>query len=351
MQSNIFRVLAITRKQMLLSLVILLSTVLFIACGKDSEELDVHTNVVMPADECPHSDPIEWWYYTGLVQTEDLRKFGFEFVIFQASLAEQPGYMSHFAITDVADQSFHHEGYLVSGDQATQGTCAGFDLIVEDWQLSGHQGKDHLVASVDGYELTLDLETTKPIVFQYGNGEMTIGSDLPFYYYSYTNMQAAGTITVDGQVLPVTGTAWMDHQWGDMGTGHEGWDWYSLRLDDQTEIMFFIVRDNDQERFVGGTYIDQAGRATELVREDFQINSLSTWTSPQTNGTYPMGWEINLPAYDLVLTVNPVFEEQEFTISFLNSPIYWEGLCEVSGTRKNTEVTGHAYIELTGYAE
>ena len=37
--------------------------------------------------------------------------------------------------------------------------------------------------------------------------------------------------------------AWMDHQWGNFVVGAVGgWDWFSLQLDDQTELMLYVLR-------------------------------------------------------------------------------------------------------------
>jgi predicted secreted hydrolase len=44
--------------------------------------------------------------------------------------------------------------------------------------------------------------------------------------------------------VAVSGQAWADHQWGDFvisGTG--GWDWFSIQLDNNTELMLYVLRD------------------------------------------------------------------------------------------------------------
>ena len=44
----------------------------------------------------------------------------------------------------------------------------------------------------------------------------------------------------------------------------------------------------------------------------------------------------------------PLASILEFANSLLGSPIYWEGLCTVGGTRAGQPITGHAYVEITG---
>jgi predicted secreted hydrolase len=302
--------------------------------------------ISLPADESPHSAPMEWWYYTGRLTTAAGAIYGFELTIFQTILADKPLYVGHFAITDVAGKAFHSKMDASAVDQR-QAAQQGFALKVGTMEMSGHAGVDAIKATVQDHGIDLSLTAKKPAVLQYGDGVMTVGSDEPFYYYSYTRMEATGTVTIDGTPSNVTGLAWMDHQWGTIGTDY-GWDWFSLRLDDLTEVMLFLVRRSGKPGFVGGTYIDSAGVATPLAASDFSTTATGQWTSPHTQITYPQGWQIVLPALGLQLDVAPALEDQEFNHSMLGSPIYWEGLCDVAGTRAGNPVAGHAYVELTG---
>ena len=76
--------------------------------------------LVFPADHGPHDDyQTEWWYYTGNVQTSAGRHFGYQLTFFRRALvppaerqsrssgwATDQVYMAHFALTDVAGQTF-----------------------------------------------------------------------------------------------------------------------------------------------------------------------------------------------------------------------------------------------------
>jgi predicted secreted hydrolase len=320
----------------------------------DGSSVDLKTNdgagpfpIKLPDDESPHNDPIEWWYYTGVMKTVAGATYGFELVTFQAVYGGVPVYLGHFAISDTQTKTFQLKTQSSVTDQ--HGPGPGFKLKLSSWEMSGHAGVDQLKADMPGYAINLSLTATKPMVLQYGTGWMTIGSDKPFYYYSYPQMALSGTLDVAGKVEAVTGTAWMDHQWGTMGTGYDGWDWFSLRLDDMTEVMLFVVRDGQSTKFVGGTYVRADGSYKELSASEFEIKAQGTWESPHTNATYPMGWSIKIPSFDLDLAVTPVFLDQEFYESTLGTPTYWEGLCGVSGKRGGQPVAGEAYVELTGY--
>jgi predicted secreted hydrolase len=306
--------------------------------------------VSLPADDAPHKDLTEWWYYTGHLWDEDGQRYGFEFVVFQSVRGHYPvGYMSHFAITDVGRGEFHY----ASKAEPVKSVAAALDLRVEDWTLQGGDGFDRLAAGLPGYELELSLTSQKPAALHHG-GYISFGPAGDSYYYSRTRMDAAGQIKVGDEWRTVTGQAWFDHQWGDFVVAAVGgWDWFSLQLDDQTEVMLFWLRDaagNYSDVF--GTYVDRGGRSMELLPGVASIEVLDTWVSPRTGSRYPSGWKIRLAddaelRFPLTeLEVTPLVLDQE--LAFETMP-YWEGAVQIAGTRDGVPIHGEGYVELTGY--
>jgi predicted secreted hydrolase len=294
--------------------------------------------VALPADDGAHPQPVEWWYWTGHLKADDGRWFGFEEVFFRGKFKGIPSKMAHLAVTDVSAGAFHHGAVTGLGDLVAP--AGGFDLALGGLGAIGGGGHDHLHGKVDGYELDLDLRALKAPVLQHGTGY----TDYPFggntYYYSRERMAAAGTLLVDGARRKVSGTAWFDHQYGDLfKTAQIGWDWYAIQLDDHREIMLFVVRDPAGPVLVGGSLSGPGCEQTEL--RGYQITPLGTWVSPHTGCSYPMGWRVEVAGTTLELT--PVLQDQEL---FTTHPIYWEGAATVSGG-----ATGRAYVELTGYCK
>lgn len=309
---------------------------------------DTTPRVVMPRDESPHSEQMDWWYYTGRLQTASGQTYGFELTVFQPRVLDKFVYVSNFAITDLPQKTFAHDLRATAEDQR-DAVAKGFQISVgKDISIAGHGGQDTIRAAMDGYALELSLSATKPMVLQYGTGWMKVGADSPFYYYSYTRMAASGTLTVGGKKQAVTGLAWMDHQWGTIGNGY-GWDWFSLRMDDKSDIMLFKVRRKGATGFAGGTLVDAAGKATPLGPGDFTVTKTGEWKSPHTGISYSHGWKLSIPSINAQLTVTPLVKDQEFAKSVFNSPTYWEGICEVSGSSGGKTATGHAYVEITGF--
>lgn len=321
-----------------------------VALGAAPEPTPSLPPVTFPRDEAPHDYLTEWWYYTGQLQAGKQR-YGFELVTFQAVRGGLPrSYAAHFAITDRQRGRFRFDQRTYTGPQPAQGR--GFNLRVGDWRMSGLGGTDRLRARMPGYGIDLTLEATKPAVLHDGDGIISFGPAGTSYYYSRTRMSVRGTVEDHGKRLPVTGQAWMDHQWGNfIAVAGGGWDWYSVQLRDGTDLTVSVVRDVEGRRVMEyGTYVEPDGRATHLGADEVEAKATGRWTSPRTGSTYPSGWRMRIPSRQLELTIRPVLVDQELDTGGSTGLVYWEGAVEVSGAREGKTVRGEGYVELTGYA-
>jgi predicted secreted hydrolase len=300
--------------------------------------------VELPKDDGRHPDePMEWWYWTGHLKTAEERWFGFEFAFFAVELIPgQGGQMAHFAVTDIDRDTFHHDAQLSAGPALVVEN--GFQLAISPHTAVGGNGRDRLHGEADGYVLDLSLEPTKRAVLQHGDGFSEYDFGGHTYYYSRERMSAAGTIDLDGETFEVTGTAWFDHQWGELAqVANIGWDWFALQLDNETELMLYVLRPAGGDASLGGSFTDADCQTTELGPEELEVTSLGEWTSPETGCTYPLGWAI--ARGDQMYTLTPVLEDQEMH-GVAPAPKYWEGAAIVTG-----DETGRAYVELVGYCE
>ena len=355
--------------------------------------------VVFPRDDGPHDRMTEWWYDTGHLTTADGRSFGFEFVIFRAERGGFPvSWASHLAVTDEAGNRFLYAQRSEVGPQVDRSTPGqGFDLGIAGqvdpgiattgavaWTMQGVGGRDRLAAlgstsgagagagstlgsasasspsagaasstapgSTFGIDLALDAGTRPPALHD-GGGFVDFGPAGGSYYYSRTRMAATGTVTLDGQTLPVTGEAWFDHQWGDfIAVGGGGWDWFALNLADGTDVTLSLVRGADGTYpLVYGTLVNPDGTTEHLARDAFTVQVTAHWTSPATGAAYPAGWQVGIPGRSLVVDLRPTVADQELDTRPTTGVVYWEGSQVVSGTRAGAPISGEAYVELTGY--
>jgi predicted secreted hydrolase len=309
------------------------------------------TPIEFPRDDGPHNVPMEWWYYTGHLFTESGDRYGFLMVVFKGQLDDLVGYAAHVAIVDPASGTFLYDERLLIGDSASSDVPGGgFDLRLGDWRMTGANGNDRLVGSLPEYAFELQTRSAKPSALHDGDGFVEYDSGQYSYYYSRTRLEITGTLEIDDDVLPVSGEAWMDHQWGDFMTWDGGgWDWFAMQLDDGSEVMLYVVFSPDgSPNFIDGSLIAPDGTVTPLGPEDFTITPTGSWTSPETGIRYPSGWSIELPAESLVLTVAPVLVDQELDTTRTTGQIYWEGQVTIEGQRDGEPVGGLGFVELTG---
>jgi hypothetical protein len=327
--------------------------------------------VELPRDDGPHDRLTEWWYYTGHLVAADGRRFGFEDVIFRAERGSFPvSWVSHLALTDEGGDRFLYDRRLEIGPQVDRSPAdGGFDLVVNGdplrsilgsgWSMTGSGGTDRLMAqgtaTHDGTAFGLDLSidgSAGPVVLHDTNGWIDFGPAGGSYYYSRSKMTADGTLTLDGETIPISGSAWFDHQWGDfISVGAGGWDWFAVNLADGTDLALSLVRAADGSYpLVYGTLVRPDGTTAHLPREAFTVEALGTWTSERTGATWPSGWRVTIPDEALTIDLAPTVKDQELDTRATTGVIYWEGSQVVSATRAGLPVGGEAYVELTGYA-
>jgi predicted secreted hydrolase len=305
----------------------------------------ITTSIELPKDQAPHAGDMEWWYYTGHLRAADGRKWGFELTFFQAYLGSIAGYSAHYAVTDLQKGVHFYDQKFFLPDQP----FATLDLVADDWSIRGDGTGARLAGVMDGYVLDLAVTPTKPAVIHGSDGTVDMGDVSPSFYYSQTRMAAVGTLTVDGAAVPVTGIAWMDHQWGKFDVfASNGWDWFSIQLEDQTEVMLYFLHDKEgRTTMTAATVVDEYGCARQA--SGVEVRPTGSWKSPHTDATYPMGWEVTVGSEDLELTLVPTVLDQEIDARDTTLNTYWEGAVDVTGTRRGRAVTGDAYVELAGY--
>ncbi|MDP8223929.1 MAG: lipocalin-like domain-containing protein [Candidatus Lernaella stagnicola] len=326
--------------------------------------------IIFPRDHFAHRDfRTEWWYHTGHLETEDGGEYGFEVVFFRHrtdSLVRfgmpiwkfvNPIYFAHFAITDETGGAFHYAENVGVGAERLGGDREDMLKVwAGDWQMLGVGDTTRLHAAMPDGSFAVDLILTpqKAPVVHGVNGVSTKGRDSTArsYYMSVTRYEVAGELRAHGERLHVKrGQAWMDHEiFSEPLSQHViGWDWFSLQLDDDREVMAFLLRrrDGSVDADSAGTFVFADGRAEHLGADEFVITELQHWTSPHTGTVYPTKWRLRIPKYDADLTVTATLEDQEL-IMFLSGLTYWEGSMRVTGRLQGRPTTGRGYVEMSG---
>ena len=318
--------------------------------------------VRFPQDEAAHRDLNEWWYYTGHMNAVTphgkTHHYGFELVFFQALRGDLPPvYAAHFAISDITRGEFHFDQRRLTEPNAVipDGTStSGIDMHINDWSIKGINGLDHLIAKMGNYALHIELQGLKPATLHNGDGLITYGLGGFSYYYSRTRMSLSGTLVDHNQPLQVSGEAWMDHQWGNFLTlSGGGWDWFSIQLTNNTEMMLYLIRDSSGKiisSYVG--YIGPQAESFLLPGSALDVTVLSHWRSPVTGANYPSGWKLEItdPKVQASLILLPELKDQVLVVFQSTGNSYWEGAVNIQGQSAGQVVKGEGYVELTGYA-
>jgi len=322
-----------------------------------------------PADHGPHSEfRTEWWYYTGNLETEEGRRFGFQLTFFRSALAPtmparqsawatRQAWLAHFTVTDIADGRFHSFERWSRGTLGLAGARAEpFRVWLKDWAAEA-DGRPtfpmRLTAAEDKVAIDLILRQGKPPVLQgeHGLSRKSAQPGNASYYYSLTRMPASGTVRIEGSSFAVTGFAWMDREWSTSSLGKDqvGWDWFSLQLSDGWDLMLYRLRRKDgaADPASSSTLIDPRGASRSLDLGGFQIEASGQWRSPRSGARYPTRWRLRIPEEDLDLEIRPLLADQELDVSFR----YWEGAVGIEGSHRGLPVRGNGYVELTGYAD
>jgi predicted secreted hydrolase len=333
-----------------------------------------------PQDHFSHPDfKTEWWYYSGHLQPRDQvkRPFGFQLTFFRTGLKRetkdqrskwliQSLYFAHLALTDESKKTFDYREKVHRGSLGEAGATPytvhekTFRVWIEDWLVEGRGPglKDHFLKAGDrdlGIELILTPEKNPVVHGENGISQKSEGNGYGSHYYSITRLKTEGKIFQKNKEIPVQGIGWMDHEFGSsqLREDQAGWDWFSIQLENRSELMFYQIRHKDGkfDPYSSGTIIFPDGTCQHLTLKEFQIEALDHWKGAKSGATYPSGWKISVPHQKIELTLVPAVKDQELVTRQSTRVTYWEGSVKVDGKCGNDPVKGEGYAELTGYAK
>lgn len=320
---------------------------------------------LFPRDHSSHpSHKIEWWYYTGNLESKEGRRFGYQLTFFRIGIMPEPVinsrwavrdlFITHFAVSDIGREQFRaFERINRAGVGWAGAETNKYRVWNEDWEAK-LEGNDHLLkANEEGFSIDLKLAPEKREVIHGTDGISQKGPSLinASHYYSITRFDVTGKVGIDGEEFAVTGTSWMDHEFGTsfLGLEQRGWDWFSIQLSDGRDLMLFQTRSEDGtiDPHSSGTLVERDGSTSHIPFSEIILSRGKNWTSEKSGGVYPIEWRIEIPRYELQLDVRAAFPSQEVLATESMGVIYWEGSIEVRGAKGES---GRGYLEMTGYS-
>jgi predicted secreted hydrolase len=291
--------------------------------------------VTLPRDHFGHKAGIEWWYVTAYVRGQD----GARYSVFM-TLFKRGGFV--LPVSQVVDLD---TGALVGHSETVARRAVGASALdvrapgsrlryvrrTNTWTFAARQGQ---------YALTLTATPTKPYVLHGGSGYIRQSAAGVSGYYSATRMAARGTISTGGQAIPVSGEAWLDHQWGNFAGDPRAllWDWFSCRFDDRTELMLYRFRSADGTPLASprtGSYVLRSGKAR--TEGSFDVIAGSR-TFDAAGRSWPLDWELRVPAEHLDVELKSIVDDQLVRGTVL--PTFYEGAATATGSK-----TGICFVE------
>lgn len=317
--------------------------------------------LTFPADNGAHPDfRTEWWYVTGWLQTPNGPR-GFQITFFRSrpdveqdnpsAFSPKQVLLAHVALSDptvgklMQDQRIARQGFGLAN-----ATVGDTNVVLGDWHLVRRSDGTYSAKSDTGeFGLDLHLKQTQPVLVQGDRGYSKKGAavDAASYYYSVPHLAVSGSLRQKGNTVPVSGEAWLDHEWSSnfLAARSAGWDWTGLNLDDGSALTAFQVRDvSGKPVWAGGSFRSADGKTVVLRREDIRFVTRRNWLSARTGISYPVvqTLTVQLPSGERQFTLTPLFDDQELDSRATGGPVYWEGAVKTEG--------GRGYLELVGYS-
>ena len=304
-----------------------------------------------PKDNLPHKAVIEWWYFNGNLSDKKGNKYAFMDCLFKTDpkktniplvekIPAKEVYFSHSVFSDISRNRAKvrmHPLSILSEDSLKSKTLFINYLNPSPFEYVNNE----MIELKNGFkirneEIDLFLRIRKKPFLHNGNGIFNV-NDKKVFYYSFTDLEAKGTITVKEKPVKVEGKAWMDHEWASF-SGKKNWNWFSIQLDNNVELM--IQDYNNGENVYAGIN----GRNPEFVH-NVDLIPKKFWKSTLTGAEYPIEWEIFLPSKNILLNIKAPIKNQEVLFGSMN---YWEGPIVISGKWNGKNVKGKGFMELTG---
>jgi len=326
-------------------------------------------NFQFPRDHRVHRDfKTEWWYYNGHLRDGQGERFGYQLTFFRVGLVPGtlpgPGshwrikemIMAHLALTDIRAGTFRFLEKAGRGNLGLAGAEENrYRVWVENWSVEEERTGHVLLAGDRDFGLRLRVLPVKAPAIHGRGGVSRKGEGVgrASHYYSLTRLQTQGVLFLKGKEVPVTGSSWMDHEFGsDQLQDHQiGWDWFSMQLDNNLDLMIYQIRNRDGglDPYSSGSLILPDAATQHLTRTDFHLRVLDYWKSTRSGAVYPASWEIEVPGHQLRVRLTPLVSDQELMTLKSTRVTYWEGAVSVQGQFRGRPIRGKGYVEMTGY--
>lgn len=310
-----------------------------------------------PADEGRHpSEPTEWWYTVGhLTGNSTGTHYSYMLTYFYNPQYPFDGFrILNFSNDDtglffsetmaltyniLANDKLDIEANIFLGGTETWHNKIDLfgNILAFEYEIS---------ASAANASLNLEYDALKPPLILGDSGFLYQGATDYTYYYSQTKNAVSGTITFDGITESVSGTSWIDRQFGifNPSNGQE-YEWFCVQLSNGMDLNIYNIFTSDDEipdtiNFKTlAVYVDDT---TQYTISDFEMERLKFNYMPDSQMCYSQKWRLSSPINNIDIVISSIYSDNEVMLPFR----FYEGSTTIEGTINGNSVTGIGFAEL-----
>lgn len=313
------------------------------------------SDIYFPKDEGWHPDALmEWWYtnahatgtITGNKYSIMLSYFYYpQFLfsglrIFNISNDTRNQFYTQTLLCDYSNLALDHLNLkTVPSKTGKEGWITVQDSLGElkpfEYKISAESQFGSINMKYDAVKRPLEIAET---------GFLYQGTSGYSYYYSQTMLNLSGTLTLDGITEPITGIAWIDHQYGNLkSTIQDKYEWFSIQLSNNMDLNIYNIFNTQNElpnasnHKTCSIYISDSEDTTV---SNYELTRLKYTFMPDSVLCYAQKWHFVWNNIDLIISTNKKYGE-------VLSPFrFYEGSTTITGTVDGVPVTGIGFAEL-----
>ncbi|KDM91522.1 lipocalin-like domain-containing protein [Photobacterium galatheae] len=324
--------------------------------------------LIFPQDHLSHPGfRVEWWYLTANLTSESGQWLAVQWTLFRTSARPNQSdvlatgwqspqrFMAHAVVT-TAEKRWQAERFARGGIGQSGVTAEPFTLWLDNWRWQGQGGSPFpgtLTFRDQQMDVTLKMRSYGNRVLQ-GDGGYSqkdpADPRLASYYYSMPFLSVDGEIRLDGVLYQVKGEGWFDREWSSQSLSEhqQGWDWFSIHLDDGRALMLYQLRSHQHPAYTFGSLSWPDGKSIPITQGQASLTPIRMAklrtaiqaSDIQAEREFPVRWHLVVPEQQIELDVQARRDDQLLPFLFP----YWEGPVTVTGSH-----TGQGFMELTGY--
>lgn len=329
-------------KILLSFLVLLIIFTLFYIVAMNEAEI---TNFTLPRDEGRHPSYNESWYVGFHLTAENGEVYSFIAVYGMKTESNKCYKLATF--TDISNDEYVFKTYEEKPDDYhldTQKLNITYDYFwgVDQWyQIDDNPSMYYYTGGLldqQGEPIILNctMHDTKGVIQMnesFINSLITNNKENVLNYYAQTNLKVNGTLLLNGSTRNVSGTAWIDKQWGEK-LYPQRYEWFAIQLSNDYEIATAKIH-LESEIKTYALLINPDGDIMDISK-DTTISTLN-----KTEEGFSKTW--NLKSNKINLSIQATMDRQ--LINRWPSILIFEGCCHVTGTFQSEWISGNCFSE------